>query len=162
MVNYLKSQGVKSLQVLVATHPHADHIGGLPEVIRSFPIEKIYMPKVVHNSEQFANLLQIIKEQGLRVKTARAGVALPLTDMKAVFIAPVNEGYEDLNNYSAVIKMEYGKNAFILAGDAESLSEAEMINSKIPLKAQVLKVGHHAVQAAAVSLFCRLLLPNMP
>ena len=143
VVNYLISQRVKDLDIVVGTHPHSDHIGGLDTVINHFTIKNIYMPKATNTTESFRDVLTAVKNKGLKISSAKAGVILPLTGANCRFIAPVKDSYEELNNYSAVIKLEYGSQSFLFAGDAGTESEAQMLNSGADLKAAVLKVGHH-------------------
>lgn len=143
VVDYLRAQGVQELAVLVATHPHADHIGGLAAVLGNFKVNRIFAPRVTNNTDQFAGLLTAVKAQGLKINTAQAGVNIPLSGVNAEFIAPLGQSYENLNDYSAVIKLSYNKTAFLLTGDAGEVSENEMLASGVDLKADVLKVGHH-------------------
>lgn len=144
VVSYLKSRGVNNIDILIATHPHSDHIGGLPEVISSFTIGEIYMPKVSNNTYSFEKLLNSIKRKGLRVKTAKAGIVLNMgKGIDATMLAPNSAYYEDLNNYSVVIKLKYGNTAFLFTGDSGIVSEKEMLKAGYDLSADVMKVGHH-------------------
>ena len=160
VVNYIKSQGVDKLHFVVGTHPHSDHIGGLVKVIESIPVEKIYLPRVTHTSRSFENLLEAISNKGLKISTAAAGVKISLADGEASFIAPVGEDYEGLNNYSAVIKLTYGSASFLFTGDAEKLSEKEMLANGTDLKADVLKVGHHGSVSSTSSNFLQAVSPE--
>lgn len=143
LVEYLKSAGVQKIDILVGTHPHADHIGGMDAVLQAFPVKAIYLPRVAHTSKSFQDVLDAVEAQNLKISTAKAGVSLPLTDIKADILAPVKDSYEDLNNYSAVIRVICGNKVFLFMGDAEKEAEADILNSGVNLKADVLKVGHH-------------------
>jgi beta-lactamase superfamily II metal-dependent hydrolase len=144
VVSYLEKQGIKKINYLVATHPHLDHIGGFEKVLENFDIGSIYMPKVTANTKAFENALLSIEKKGLKIKVAKAGVSVIDQDKLQVgFVGPVDTGYEDLNNYSAVTRIQYGETAFLLTGDTGTLSENQMIASGANLKADVLKVGHH-------------------
>jgi len=158
--NFLRSQGVKRLAVVVGTHPHSDHIGGLAEIIALFPVERVYLPKVTHNTKAFETLLNSIKEKGLKINTARQGVEIPLNGVKASFLAPIGDKYEEINNYSAVIRIEYGDNSFIFMGDAEYLSEQEMIAAGVNLDADVLKAGHHGSSSSSSPEFLQAVSPQ--
>ncbi len=141
IVDTLENLGVSAINHLIATHPHADHIGGMQEVVESFDIANIYMPNAVTDTRTFENLLLTIKEKGNTITTAKAGVEILSDDnLNAVFVAPNSNEYEDLNNYSAVIKLTFGETSFVFTGDAEKLSEDEI---RTNIKCDVLKVGHH-------------------
>lgn len=160
VVEYLRSRGIKKLAVLVATHPHADHIGGLSAVLKSFPVDQVYMPGVTNNTDCFANLLTAVRDQGLTIHTARAGVKLPFSGVEAVFLAPDDQYYENLNDYSAVIKLSYCNTAFLLTGDAGEHSESEMLDSGVDLECDVLKIGHHGSSSSTSQEFLRAVLPT--
>ena len=157
---FLRNQGVKQLAVVVGTHPHSDHIGGLAQIINNFSVEKVYLPRVTHNTTTFEALLKAIKGKNLKISTARKGVEIPLEGIQARFIAPVGENYEDLNNYSAVIRIDYGDISFILTGDAAEFSEKEMLGSGEKLKADVLKVGHHGSSGSTCPAFLKAVAPQ--
>lgn len=160
VVDYLRAQGVKQLAVLVATHPHADHIGGLEKVLANYKVKRVYMPRVTNNTDQFAGLLDEIKAQGLKINTAGAGVNIPLSGVQAVFVAPGRQAYENINDYSAVLRITYGKVAFLLAGDAGEVSENEMLAAGMDLRADVLKVGHHGSHSSTGEDFLQAVAPR--
>lgn len=143
VVNYLKSKGVSKLDYVIATHPHEDHIGGLDDVINSFSIGKIIMPKAVTTTKTYEDVLYAIKNKGLTVTTPKTGDKYSLGGASFTILAPNSTSYDSLNNYSVVVKLTYLNNSFLFTGDAETLSENEMINKGLDLKADVLKVGHH-------------------
>ncbi len=141
---YLLAQGVEKIDYLIVTHPHSDHIGGLPVIIDNFAIGQIYMPKVVHNTTTYENLLLSIKNKGLKVTAAKAGIRLPTSEAFAIsFLAPNADKYESLNNYSIVTKLEYQEHVFLFTGDAEPISGREIINNNYDIRAQVLDIAHH-------------------
>jgi competence protein ComEC len=160
VVNYLISQGVKDLDVVVGSHPHSDHIGGLDTVINHFPVKYIYMPKVTTTTESFRDVLTAVKNKGLKVTTAQAGVVLPLDGVDGRFLAPVADTYADLNDYRAVIRFEYSSQSFLLTGDAGTASEDQMLSSGVNLKSTVLKVGHHGSYTSTGSRFLQAVAPQ--
>ncbi len=161
VVNYLKQQGVKRLDHVIRIHPHEDHIGGLDVTIRNFEVGKVYLPKVAHATKTFEDLLLAIKGKGLKVTQAKAGVKLDVgPGIEAVMLAPNSSSYEDLNNYSAVLKLTYGDTSFLFTGDAEAESENEMLAAGYNLRADVLKVGHHGSSSSTTPAFLKAVLPK--
>ena len=141
IINYLKNLNYQKIDYVIGTHPHTDHIGGLKDIINTFEIEKIYMPKVVSTTKTYENLLMAIKEKNLKINTAKAGTSIIDTDaLKINILAPNNSTYTELNNYSVVTKITYGTTKFLFMGDAEKLSENEI---KEDVTADVIKIGHH-------------------
>ncbi len=158
IVNYIKALGYNKINYLVATHPHADHIGGMAYVVNNLTIGTIYMPKVATTTQTYADLLTAIASKGLTVTTAKAGVSLiNINDFKVVMLAPNKDQYDDLNNYSAVIKITYKNNSFLFMGDAEELSENEITGD---VSADVLKVGHHGSSSSTGQTFLNKVNPK--
>lgn len=161
IVGYLKDKNIKKLDYVIGTHPHADHIGGLDAVIRSFDIGEIYMPKKAHTTKTFKDVLLAVKEKGYKINTAKAGVTLDLGEnINVQMVAPVSDDYENLNNYSAVIHLTYGDTSFLFTGDAEKLSENEMLEGKYSLESTVLKVGHHGSVTSTSNNFLKEVNPE--
>lgn len=141
IINYLKNLNYQKIDYVIGTHPHTDHIGGLKNIINTFEIGKIYMPKVVSTTKTYESLLMAIKDKNLKINTAKAGTSIIDTDaLKINILAPNNSTYTELNNYSVVTKITYGTTKFLFMGDAEKLSENEI---KENVTADVIKIGHH-------------------
>ncbi|RSD26985.1 ComEC/Rec2 family competence protein [Mesobacillus subterraneus] len=161
VVAYLKKQKVKDIEVMIATHPDADHLGGLDEVLHAFKVKSVYAPKVSHTTIAYKEFLTAVKREGLKIKTAKSDVSVPLKGVTAKFVAPIKTyAKSDLNNWSAVLHMKYGKKSFLFTGDAEAKSEADMLKSKNSLKADVLKVGHHGAKTSTGSNFLKAVKPT--
>lgn len=141
IINYLKNLNYQKIDYVIGTHPHTDHIGGLKDIINTFEIGKIYMPKVVSTTKTYESLLMAIKDKNLKINTAKAGTSIIDTDaLKINILAPNNSTYTELNNYSVVTKITYGTTKFLFMGDAEKLIENEI---KENVTADVIKIGHH-------------------
>lgn len=161
MLDYLQAYGVSRLDIVIGTHPDADHIGGLDRVIEHLDIGEIYMPKIQANTKTYESLLQAIRSKGLKVKTAKAGLELGFDEQVQVqMLAPVTLT-DDKNNMSAVIKVSYGDTSFLLTGDAESESERAMSESGANLQADVLLVGHHGSKSSTTQRFLDSVRPKV-
>lgn len=159
--NYLQAQKVKTIDYLIATHPHEDHIGALPYLIKNYAIGSIYMPKVTANTKIFEDLLTQIKTKGLKINTAKAGVNLiDSGDTKLSLLAPNGTNYDETNEYSAVAKLVYKDTSFLFTGDAEAVSEKEMLKAGYDIKADLLKVGHHGGRTSTGMAFLAKVAPK--
>ena len=155
----LKTLGVTKLDYVVATHPHADHIGGMPKVLSSFAIGAVYVPNAVTTTATYKNFLAAVKSCGAPAYVVRAGASLFADEdgAAAAVLAPNSESYDDLNNYSLVLRLSYGSRAFLFTGDAEALSEKEITAN---VQADVLKVGHHGSSSSTNAAFLARVAPS--
>jgi beta-lactamase superfamily II metal-dependent hydrolase len=161
IVAYLKKEKINKIDILIGTHPDADHIGGLDAVIDNFDIGKIYMPKVQSNTDTFKEVLAAIQKKKLKVSTAKSGLTLEWeTGIKVEMIAPVGT-YDDTNDMSAVVHLTYGSNAFLFTGDAETKSEADTLKSGVNLKSDVLVIGHHGSKSSTSQSFLDAINPKV-
>lgn len=140
----LTATNTQKIDYLIATHPHADHIGSMRKVVENYPIGSIYMPNATSNSATYEKLLLTIKEKGYTINTTTAGMTIYQDEnTKIETLAPNNSSYDNLNNYSIVIKLSYKNQNLLFMGDAETLSENEILNNGYIPKSDVIKLGHH-------------------
>lgn len=163
VVNYIKDLGVKKIDILVGTHPDADHIGGIDNVIDSFEVGEFYMPKKTHDTKTYEDVLKAAKNKGLKIKSAVADKIIAFDpSTKAVFLSPENQTYSDNNSYSAVIKLTYGQNSFLLTGDTEKENEAKMMDKYgISLQSDLIKLAHHGSSTSNTSEFLDAVNPQL-
>lgn len=161
LIDYIEAQNIDRLDYVVATHPHEDHIGSMDEVIDYFNVENIIMPDVVHTSRAFENLIDSIDRNNLSITLAKPGDRYDLNGAQAIILAPIGENYSGLNNYSVVIKLVNGENSFLFTGDAESISENEMLNRNTNiLDSHALKLGHHGSSSSTTEDFFKAVSPD--
>ena len=149
--SFIRQRGFSSLDYVIGTHPHTDHIGGLESIILNYNVGEIYLPKVVHTSKTYENLLTAISERGYKVNNAKAGTLIIDEDGLLVkILSPIHEEYSELNNYSVVIKVIFENTSFLFMGDAEKVVENEILSE---VSADVVKVGHHGSDTSSSSDF---------
>lgn len=147
IISFIQNKGTKKLDYVVATHPHADHIGSMAKVLQTFDIGQIYMPDASANTKTFEKMLDVIEEKNIPVKQAKAGVSIISGDeLNADIIAPNSAEYDELNDYSAVVKLNFNSTSFLFMGDAEALSEGEITSD---VQCDVVKIGHHGSKTSS-------------
>ena len=152
-LNYLKSLGINKLDYVIATHPHEDHIGGMTSVINNFKIGEFYAPKVNHTTKTFENMIKALQNKGIKLTAPNSGDILNVGNATMQFLAPNSSTYKDLNNYSIACKLKYGNTSYVFMGDAEALSEGEILAKQLDISASVLKLGHHGSHSSTSQAF---------
>ena len=161
--DYLSAINIKKLDYIIATHPHEDHIGNMTDAISSYDVGKFYAPKVQSTTKSFEKMIEALKSKNLKINIIKSGTSSidlgPNTNV-TVF-TPIEESYEDLNNYSPVIKIQYGSTSFLFTGDAQKDVEKEILNRNYDISADVLKVGHHGSSTSTSKDFLEKIKPSI-
>ncbi|HEU5141087.1 MAG TPA: MBL fold metallo-hydrolase [Bacillales bacterium] len=154
VLSYLKQHDIVAIDILIATHPHHDHIGGMDEILEAFPVQTLYLPPLANKTRSYRNLTKAVAEQGTTVFEAKAGQTIRLDpDVRIDVLAPLGKKYRVMNDYSLVLKVTHGENQFLLMGDAGKKSEEEMLNQDVKVKADVMKIAHHGANSATSNPF---------
>ncbi len=162
LISYLTKAGVERFDAIIATHPHADHIGGLPAVIENFPVDAIYDSGRVHTSQTYENYLMLIDEKDIPFKTPRRGDKIELDNLTFDIVHP-GENVEEysLNDASITAHLQYGQISFIFTGDIEESAEREIVETGIDIKSTVLKVAHHGSRTSTNDYFLEAVNPEV-
>ncbi|MEK8199621.1 MBL fold metallo-hydrolase [Lysinibacillus sp. FSL M8-0134] len=159
VVSYLREIGVSKLDIVVATHPDADHIGGLIPVLNSLTIEQFYDSGKVHTSQTFEEMLTLIDEKNIPYDVPTPGDNIKFDEDVTVKVLNANEQASDNNDASIVLKIVYGNVSFLLTGDAGIALEKEMMQYDV--SATVLKAGHHGSNTSSSEDFIRAVKPEV-
>jgi competence protein ComEC len=161
VIDTLKSLGVEKLDYCIATHPHTDHMGSMSAVIEAFDVERVMMPNATATTVAFERLLRAIQSKSLTIDRPAPGAVIEAGGIKLQIFAPNSEKYADVNNYSIVARLDYYDTSFLFTGDAEALSENEMLAKGFDLDTDVLKIGHHGSSSSTSANFLDKVTPAM-
>ena len=157
--NYLKKQGIKTLDYVIGTHPDADHIGGLDVILYKFNCETILMTDEQKDTNTYRDVVSTMKTKGYKNTLPVVGQAYELGDAEFTIVGPSVTG-SDSNNNSIAILLTHGKNKFLFTGDAETEEEQEIMNCGISIEADVYKAGHHGSRTASSREFLEAVSPE--
>lgn len=166
LLAYLRAHGVTRFRYVIATHPHADHIGGMAAVLAAFPVERFFMPAAVHTTQAFEQMTGTLGREGIPVTVPAPGAEFWLdSGIRITFLSPESgprgEGESDLNDSSLVFRLDFDQASFVFTGDAGRDVEARLVAGQAPLAADVLKVGHHGSADATSVDFVRRVSPRV-
>ena len=161
----LSELNIDSLDYVIGTHAHSDHIGGLDTVINSINVENIILyelpDKMVPSTKTYEDLLTAIVENEVNVISAKAGDNFKIGKGSLSILAPLSDNYNDQNDFSIVTRFVYGETSFLFTGDAEEKVEMDLIDSGAVLKSTLLKVGHHGSNTSSSERFIGKVKPEI-
>ncbi|MGC1618615.1 MAG: ComEC/Rec2 family competence protein [Candidatus Acidiferrum sp.] len=163
---YLWSRGYQKLDVVALTHAHQDHIGGLTAILENFRVGTLWIGREV-KSQALANLEKLARERKIPIVHEMHGEPFSWDGVEAEVlwpeISPQEVGPSPQNNDSLVLRMQYGKRAMMLPGDAEKQVESSILadNGEAGLRADILKVGHHGSKNSTTAEFLAAMHPSV-
>lgn len=162
----LRQQGIEKPDAVILTHPHSDHYGGLRSVLEKFSAGAFYTAAVPEDQlptvTSYAHLIETLSEQKIPSKYLAAGDTLAVGQGSLTVLSPAKGArYDSLNNYSLVLRLEFGSTVFLFAGDAEMQVEEQLLLSGGSLAADVLKVGHHGSTTSCTDAFVTAVSPRI-
>ena len=154
LLEQLKAKNIDDFELVIATHPHEDHIGGMVDVFKEYEVKAFYSPKITHTTKTYENLVKAVKDEGLKTKELKGGMVIDLGEgAKFEVFTPQKSEYEELNDYSPIMKLSFG--------DAEKLAEEEALAKyKTSLDSDVIKFGHHGSSSSSSNAFIEAVSPK--
>lgn len=136
----------------------------MASIIKSFNVLNFFAPKVSHNTESFLDMINELNKKSLKINILREGMgsSIDLGDNTLVEVfSPLKEAYDNLNNYSPIMKITYKNISFLFTGDAEEDLEKEVLASNTNLSSHVLKIGHHGSSTSTTENFLSSVSPKL-
>jgi len=153
LVSYLQSHGVTDIEVLVLTHPHADHVGGLVTVLENMDVDEAFTNCQSYDSATYQEFQELLLDKGIPTTCVRDGDDFTWGGVSAAAVNPPEPLTSDANNDSVVLRISYGTIDFLLTGDIESQAEAQILGRGRIIEAEILKVAHHGSGSSSTALF---------
>ena len=159
----LRSLGVHRIDLLVASHPHSDHIGGMQDVLAAFPVGEVLDSGMPSTSALYEHFLETVDMKNIPYIVADGGRTVDLDPALQVLVLspPKDRIGEDLNTNSIVLRMSYGNVSFLFTGDAGNAAESPLMKTGYPLQSTVLKVAHHGSSDASSREFIARVRPEV-
>lgn len=163
ILDYFRAHGVSKLDLVISTHPHADHVGAMAKILEAIPVKQFvlaYMPvEATPTSAVCEDMLEILDEKNIPIDKAKPGTVYALGGAEVQILAPICET-DDANDMSVVTRVVFGNHAFLFTGDAGKAVEKDLLKSGYDLRADVLKVSHHGSNTGNTLSFIKKVAPQ--
>lgn len=160
VVPYLKSQGVVSIDILIGTHEHADHIGQMDKVLKAFEVDEVWLAGNVQSTKTFERVLDAIEESGAGYHEPRTGEEFQVGDLYIQVIHP-SDLTGNYNDDSIATRIQFGDIVLVFTGDTEKSGEQKILDRGYNIKAHILHVGHHGSTSSSTSAFLDAVSPEI-
>jgi len=155
----------RKIELMIATHPHADHIAGLVEVLKRFKVEKVLVSELIYPTETYKRFLELLAENQSEIIRPKLGQRIFLDSQTVLDILyPVSGKFAklpgDVNDASAVVRLSFGETNVLLTGDAGREIESFLMLNNLPLNSEILKVGHHGSKHSSENSFIKTVAPE--
>lgn len=160
VVPHLQAAGVQTIDLFIGTHPHSDHIGQCEQVMQAFNVREVWLSGDVHTTRTFERCIDAILASDAGYYEPRAGEIIQIGSAQLEILHP-NEVTGDFNNGSISMRLVYGDVIFILSGDAEADGEQAMLSRNQPLRAHIMKLGHHGSRTSSTAPFLEAVSPEI-
>lgn len=157
--NYLQKQNIETLKYVICTHPDSDHIGGMDVILYKFSCETVFMTEEEKDTKTYREVADTLKEKDYKKTVPVVGETYLLGDAEFTILGPA-QIMEESNNNSIAILLTHGENKFLFTGDAEEEEELTLLQSGIPIEADVYKAGHHGSRTSSCKEFLEAVSPQ--
>jgi competence protein ComEC len=165
VLDYLRVRGITRLDALILTHAHADHCGAMPEILETIEVGAFYMPatpeELIPSDTSYDILLETLDEKNIiPVDPGPGEVILSGVDYYIEVLSDDNKTYEDLNDYSIILRVNAKNISLLLMGDAETAAEEDLLSSGYEIRSDILRVSHHGSGSSSTDAFLKKVLPK--
>ncbi len=157
LVKYFQELGIDSFQYVIGTHAHEDHIGGMDNIIRTFPINHYYMPSPTVDNMTYQGVIKALQDKNIKLETPNIDSTFQVENTKFQILS-ITDDEEDLNNTSIILKVSYYNTTFLLMSDATEEIERNLLEKDI--NSDVLKVSHHGSKYSSIAQFINKVHPK--
>lgn len=161
IISYLRQKRIKTIDIIIATHPDSDHIGSLDNIIKKFNVNSIYMPEQSTDSKAYQNLINSCMDKNLSIQHLYKNDVLNIDNNINIYVLSPSYIQEESNLNSIVFKLTFNDNSFLFMGDAEEENEKEILHSFKLNNINFIKIGHHGSNSSSSLEFIKKISPDI-